>query len=174
MSIYTSVPRSEFKAIRALAAGRKAKREEKRESLPWANSIKPKPSGSLWKWWAYRCDSLWGKAIRARDMRLYGNICRIKKAKGCTGRNECGYHLISKARGHAIRWHLAAGVAACAPCNDGERLNRSLYAEYHDELFGHDFMNALREISHTMKKYDVPGLKQLAEELQKVIVDNQS
>ena len=172
MSIYTRVPRSEFKEIRALAAGRKASREEKRATLPWAKRIKVKLSGSLWKWWAARCDALWGKAVRARDRKLFGDVCRIRKARGCTGRNECGYHLVSKARGHAIRWKLMAGVAACAPCNDGERLNRSLYAEYHDELFGRDFMDALRAISHLTEKFDVPGLKALAVEFQRVIEEN--
>lgn len=169
----TRVDRVDFARIRALAAGRKASREEKRATLPWANRIKAKLSGSLWKWWAARCDALWGKAVRARDRKLFGDVCRIRKAKGCTGQNECGYHLVSKARGHAIRWKLMAGVAACNPCNDGERLNRVLYAEYHDELFGKDFMAALKAISHTTEKYDVPGLKQLAADLQKVIGENQ-
>lgn len=173
MSIYIRVPRAEFKAIRALAADRKASREQKRETLPWAKHVKAKASGSLSKWWAARCDALWGKAVRARDRKLFGDICRIKKARGCTGRNECGYHLISKARGHAIRWKLAAGVAACGPCNDGERLNRVLYAEYHDELFGIEFMKMLKALSYTTNKYDVPGLKALAADLQKVIGENQ-
>lgn len=172
MSIYTNVPRAEFKEIRALAAGRKASREEKRATLPWADHVKAKASGSLSKWWAARCDALWGKAVRARDRKKFGDVCRIRKAKGCTGRNECGYHLISKARGHAIRWKLLAGVAACNPCNDGERLNRVLYAEYHDQIFGKEFMESLKAISHTTKKYDVYDLKALAADLQNVIAGN--
>lgn len=164
--------RVDFNAIRAKAAARKAKATEKRATLPWAKRVRKAASGSLWKWWAARCDALWGQAVRARDRRLYGDVCRIRKAAHCTGRNECGYHLVSKARGHAIRWKLSAGVAACGPCNDGERLNRVLYAEYHDELFGRDFMDSLKVLARTTLKCDVPALKDLAATFRRVIQEN--
>lgn len=162
------VSRADFARVRGLARARKARRAEKRATLPWAKSVKTKASGSLWKWWASRCDALWGRAVRARDRKAYGDICRIRKARGCTGRSECGYHLVSKARGHAVRWAMVAGVAACGPCNQGEMMNRSLYAEFHDEIFGRAFMDALRALSHQTVKYDVPALKQLAETLKGV------
>jgi hypothetical protein len=168
------VTREEMKRIRSIAAAKKAKREEKRATLPWAESVKKKATVSLWKWWAAKCDVWWGKAVRAIDRRLHGDVCRIRRAKNCTGRNEVGYHLITKSRGHAIRWHLSAGVAACAPCNKGEQMNRDLYAQYHDELFGREFMDELRRISHLEAKLDVSDLKELVQKFQAIYAANWS
>jgi hypothetical protein len=154
--------------LRALAKDRKTKREEKRATLPWSGKEKRPRSGSMYKWWAARLDSLWGRVVRARDKFFYGNVCRIRKAKNCTGKAEVGYHLVSKARGHAIRWNLDAGVAACARCNDGERLNRVLYDEYHQELFGADFITTLKVLARQTLKVDPSIMKDMAAEFLRI------
>ena len=154
--------RSDFAAIKAKAAARKEKRQEKRSMLPWADKVKVKRSGSLWKWWRDRCDALWARAVRARDFRLYGDVCRIRKAKGCTGKNECAYHLIERNR-LATRWDLEAGSSSCAPCNLGEMRNRHLYAEHHKKIFGADFMAHLAQKSIGIFKPSIPDFKELAD-----------
>jgi hypothetical protein len=156
--------RSEFNAIKAKAASRKEKAIAKRATLHWADRVKVKRSGSLWKWWRDRCDALWARAVRARDMKRYGDVCRIRKAKGCTVRNECGYHLIERNR-LATRWDLEAGVAACGPCNLGEMRNRHLYAEHHKKIFGADFMADLAQKSLGIFKPSIPDFKELADHL---------
>ena len=155
-----------------MADGRRASRAEKRKSLPWANHVKKKSSGSLWKYWAARCDGLWSEVIKARDRKLYGNICRIGKAKNCTGIGKVAYHIAPKMMGKAVRWLVSNGVLACSACNDGERKNRALYRRHHEELFGKAFVDSLHEKKHDIEKYDVPGLQELAGNLMKMLKEN--
>lgn len=167
----TYVSLAEFREIKRMAEAKREKRAEKAKTL-WVPRPKPKKTPSMAKWWDARLDALWGKAVRSRDRKKFGDVCRIHKARNCTGRNECGYHVISKARGHAIRWKMAAGVAACNPCNDGERWNRVLYDEHHIKIFGKEVIDNLKATSHQTLKLDIPQKKELAAELIRIAQEN--
>lgn len=180
------VTRDELKAHLAKAEARRQKRLAKRTIL-WPNGAKAmlgpvraadkmrggpnlfarrKPA-SLFKIMSARLDALWGLLVRRLSIAKYGNVCRIGKAKRCAGVVQCGYHLLSKGRGHAIRWALEAGVGACHACNKGEQMNRQLYAEYHEELFGREFMDRLKALARTKLDLGVPGVKDKIEDFKR-------
>lgn len=144
---------------REKAEERKAKRSAKRADLPWGKAEpttgaqvrfpwmkRRKRQRSEWDLWLGadgKCDKAWSAVILRRDRVRFGPVCRIGRAQGCTGRAECAYHIKSKAAGRAIRWLLENGVAACAPCNRGEMLNRDKYRAHHVQLFGQAHMDLL-------------------------------
>ncbi len=144
------VPKSEMERIRKLAADRKAKREEKRKSLPWGAEVVPdKPRRPRRKKSAIeiawdRNDALWSEAVRRRDTRLYGPRCRICGQTTSSVRAiMVGYHLVPKKRGAIVRWLLENGVQGCSRCNYGERMNPGKYRDKHVALVGLPLMEAL-------------------------------
>lgn len=184
------VSQSVFDDARRKIAEKKAKREEKRATLPWGKVVGPMPSArvwpssvsakvytnvadvqrdfgtkpkkkspSLWKWWAAKLDALWSVYIKRRDVKSYGNVCRVMKSANCTGTAQVAYHIAPKSLGYAARWNPDNGVAACSACNDGERKNRALYRLHHEIIFGKVLVDNMHALTKTIGKYDVPMLK---------------
>lgn len=108
-------------------------------------------------------DDLWATFIKLRDRLRYGDVCRVRKARMCSGRGEVAYHLVPKQRGDAVRWDLENGVLACSACNGGESANRDLYADYHVELFGKELIDGLKARSRTLVKFSRVDLWSIAE-----------
>lgn len=106
-------------------------------------------------------DALWSLAVRLRDRRAHGPLCRL----GCGRIAVLGYHLVPKQRGDSIRWLLENGVAACSNCNGAELLNRSLYREKHVQIFGRDLIERLEEIAREKVQFKMPDLVALRETL---------
>ncbi len=149
---WVRVPKAEFDRIRKLARDRKAKREEKRKTLPWAEkgggesapkAPKKRRKKSLVEVAWDRNDALWSEAIRRRDTRLYGARCRICGQTAASGSIMVGYHLVPKKRGAVVRWLLENGVQGCSRCNYGERMNPSKYRDKHVALVGKAMVEAL-------------------------------
>lgn len=88
--------------------------------------------------------------IRKRDARLFGGMCVI-----CGQRPiQCAYHILRKTRGDGIRWFEFAIVGACFGCNYGELRHPHLYLEKHIDIFGIEWINAIRAISRNGTKFD--------------------
>jgi len=104
----------------------------------------------------------------ARDAKLG---CRIRKASGCSGRSEVGYHIIPRGK-WAVRWDLDFNgignlVGACSPCNAGENWHRLDYAEHHKKIFGQDFYAALWQKSHERVKHSSLDLQRMLDDVRK-------
>lgn len=179
---WVRVPKGEFDRIRKLASVRKAKREEKRKSLPWGavppltamlnaalkkTRRKKSPIEIAWD----RNDQLWSEAVRIRDTRLYGPRCRIcGQTAGSKGmRSLVGYHLVPKKRGAAIRWLLENGVQGCSHCNYGERMNPSKYRDKHIALVGLPMMEALEARARLTYHFTLEELLEIGRWLKAVI-----
>lgn len=135
---------TDFAAVRAERAARKAKRQEKAATLWPKKARKPRRKKSLF---VRLRDQLDKEAQAYAVKRDEEKGCRIGKAAQCTGKSEIGYHLIPRGK-WKIRWDLDHGgigniVGACSPCNSGERWHRLDYAEIHRQRFGVDFYESL-------------------------------
>ena len=157
----------EMKRIRKLAAEKKAKRQEKAQTL-WkpiepASSMLPAIFRAAKKnirkkspreLQIKKNDDLWSAAIRKRDAFRYGPICLLCGKV----RPLVGYHNIPKKRGMAIRWLLENGVASCSPCNGAERWNPSLYREKICALVGENMVKAIEFRAHTTANFSMDDL----------------
>lgn len=172
---WVRVSREEFDRIKKLAAERKAKREEKRKTLPhgkWpkAESAKEKKPRKRKKrglreiQWD-KNDSLASAAALRRDLIKYGPRCRI-----CGKQRKLEwYHLVRKARSCAIRWLLENIVAGCSPCNGGEFFHPSLYRDKHIALVGKPMVEAIEARAREGAKYSYADLVEIGKWLKAVI-----
>lgn len=168
---WVRVPKEEFARIRKLAADRKAKREEKRKSLPWRDDHpaqpgprrrrKKTPIQIAWD----RNDALWSLAVRRRDTAAFGPRCRIcGQVKPLVG-----YHLVPKKRSCGIRWLLENGVQGCSPCNFGERMNPGKYRDKHIALVGRERMEKLEALAKPGTQFRLDDLLAIGAWLKAVI-----
>lgn len=183
---WVRVSREEFARIKAMAAARKAKREEKRKTMPWGeaseghrpptdaekkahlDSLKPRRprrKKSPIELQEAKNDALWSLAIRRRDREAYGPLCRICHRTEA----DCGYHLVPKKRGRAIRWLLENGVAGCSPCNFGERNHPGLYREKHVSLVGKEVIETIEARARKAVKLTLEDLRAVGAWLKAVI-----
>lgn len=135
-------------AAKQIAAARKAKREEKRKSLPWAKKVKRKklPSMARVKKECWEALSLF---VRERDGRLNQGLCLICGVNKIT----LAYHLIPAGSGSMAKWDPGNIVGGCRDCNWGEKNRRVKYAYIHMRLFGVQYMKRLEERSRIMVQY---------------------
>lgn len=149
------VNRAEFNAIIRKARARKAKRAEKRRQLRAALPIRHTRRELRAK-----LDGLWSLLVKARDG-MKSQVCRV------CGRSpgEVAYHIVPKQRGDAVRWLPENGVLACAACNMGEMLNRSLYRERHKRLFGAGLVEWLEAKAAEGAKFSLPDLVAMRDDL---------
>ena len=159
---------AEFKRIKALAAGRKAKRQAKSLYL-WGKSPqdasgrtkRPRRVLTPRQRFRARLDAIWSLVVRKRDTRCTGGLCRI-----CGNRQiACGYHLVPRGS-DATRWNLENGVGACHECNFGEQKNRISYREKHVVLFGLAKIEYLERESRRIAKFSMSDLERIYKELQ--------
>lgn len=136
------------------AAKRKAKRAEIGMDRP-INQTRSMTKNKL--------DDLWSFYIKLRDRSIYGPVCRIRKARNCTGLGEVAYHIIPKIRGDATRWDFENGALACSACNGGEMMNRDLYADYQVNIFGSELIERLKLKSRIGAKFSRVDLWAIAE-----------
>lgn len=178
---WVRVPKSELDRIRKLAAVRKAKREEKRKTLPWGadkgggestpkappkKRRKKSPIEIAWD----RNDALWSDAVRRRDTKLYGRRCRIcGQTPESNGAVMVGYHLVPKKRTAGIRWLLENGVQGCSRCNFGERMNPSKYRDKHVALVGKKLVEALEARARLSVHFSLEDLVAIGAWLKAVI-----
>ena len=172
---WVRVSQSEFDRIRKLIAERKAKREEKRKTLPHGSHrpeelVDPKERKKRRKKTPRQIqieknDNLASLAARRRDLLKYGPLCRMcGKAKDLVG-----YHVVSKKRSMAIRWLLENIIAACASCNFGEMMNRSAYRDKHIVLLGKDVVEAIEARARGGADFSMPDLVEIGRWLKAVI-----
>lgn len=157
----TQVSRAEFNAIvraqREKAAARKAKREEKRQDLPWGARAaawkRKKMVASPREIMRAKLDGLWAFLIKLRDRLRFGGLCRI------CGRRPIAvaYHLVPRGD-DATRWDPENGVGACAPCNRGEQMNRHRYRAKHVQLFGAEKIERLEAKARTIANFSMTDL----------------
>ena len=154
----------EWKENQLRAAGRRKRRLAKRKVLfkGTAQAVGKAPLRA-------KLDALWGFFIRLRDRLRFGNVCRIRKAKGCSGLGEVAYHILPRGRSDATRWHPSNGVLACSACNRGEQMNRQKYARYHEKLFGRETIDFLNGLAEAGAKYSRQDLVNLAGDLRSMI-----
>ena len=171
---WVRVPKSEFDRIRKLARERKAKREEKRKALPWADKAAPKapkkrrkksPIEIAWD----RNDALWSLVVRQRDTRLYGKRCRICGQLESSVVVMVGYHLVPKKRGASVRWLIENGVQGCSRCNFGERMNPSKYRDKHIALMGKAHVEAIEALARPGTHFSLENLLAIGAWLKAVI-----
>ncbi len=152
----------EFKRIRSLAAGRKAKRAAKAMTL-WpkaAATHRPRRVLSPRQRLRAKLDALWSLVVRKRDTRMTGGLCRICGVRAI----EVGYHIVPRGA-DATRWDLENGVGACHNCNRGEQMNRLAYREKHVVLFGPAKMEHLEWKARQVAKFSTADLEQIYEAL---------
>ncbi len=160
---------AEMARIRAKVAERKAKKEEKRKDLPWGKrqaAAEPEVPRNRRKKTERqvmrdRLDAIWSEAVRLRDRKLYGPLCRICHKDPAT----VGYHIVPKKRGDAIRWLLENGIGGCAPCNGGERWNPGLYRDKHISLLGKDLVERLEAKAREHADFSMDDLKRIYSEI---------
>ena len=165
--VYVSA--SEFKRIRAIAAGRKAKRDEKRETLPWgiraaAAPVVKRKAKTRRQLLRERLDALWSFYIKLRDRIAYKGLCRICGTRAIA----VAYHIVPRGD-DATRWDTENGCGACAPCNRGEQLNRSAYRTKHVEIFGAAKVEYLERQARTTAKFSIPDLETKVMEIKEAI-----
>lgn len=127
------------------AKERKAKRLAKRKAMAGMLpvSVLGRPTVKI-------LDYLWSFAVKLRDKKV-SPICRICGQRPGT----VAYHIVTKQRGHSIRWMLTNGVLACAPCNLGEMMNRALYRDKHIALFGAGIVEGIEAIARARVAVDL-------------------
>lgn len=155
----------EFKRLKALAAGRKAKRAAKALTLwPRATPTPRRPRRVLTPRQRLRArlDALWSLVVRKRDARATGGLCRICGVRAI----EVGYHLVPRGA-DATRWNLENGVGACHNCNRGEQMNRLAYREKHVVLFGVAKMEYLERESRRLARFSTEDLERIYDDLKK-------
>lgn len=173
---WVRVPKEEFARIRKLAADRKAKREEKRKSLPWRDDHPAQPGPRrrrkrtpvqiAWD----RNDALWSLLVRRRDTAAFGPRCRICGQTAESVRAAMvGYHLVPKKRGCVIRWLPEDGVQGCARCNFGERMNPGKYRDKHIALVGQARMEELEALAKPGTQFRLDDLLAIGAWLKAVI-----
>ncbi len=172
------VSRSEFQAIvraqREKSAMRKAKKDEKRSSLPWGDKAAKKPR-------RIRHISMRG-AIKEQivhllgllDARLNGKECRLGHlcpAYRDLGKHDgqVGYHLTPQKRGDAARFLPENVVWACHRANNGERWNRDLYRQHHVTLFGAARVERIEAIARTKADYSMADLREKLAEVRALV-----
>lgn len=101
--------------------------------------------------------------VRLRDKKL-GDWCRICRKRPI----ECAYHLVPKQRGLSIYYNLDNLVGACAACNFGEHLNRSLYRDKHIVLFGKERIERLEAEAAVKIKLTRDQLQDMIENVRKL------
>lgn len=148
----------------ARAKERKAMRKAKRKTI-----FSGKPQAFDRTALRAKLDSLWAFYVKLRDRLYWGGKCRIQKADGCLGVGQVAYHLVPRGRSDATRWHPSNGVAACSPCNMGEKENRLTYARHHEKLFGREEMNWLHDLAEKGAKMSRQDLLDKAVELRGLI-----
>lgn len=162
-----NVTLSEFKAIKKLAAERKAKRQAKALTL-WPIERKPRklraiktPRQRL----RARLDALWSILIRRRDVRLYSGICVI-----CHNRPiQVAYHIVSR-KDDATRWDMDNGCGSCAPCNYFEFLNRGhKVRDKHIAIFGIERVEWLEARARVIANFSLQELEDIEVDLKRRI-----
>lgn len=164
------VSRFEFSSIiraqREKAAIRKAKREEKRATLPWGRPQaqvqkkrgRPSEHARLEK----VLDDLWSYFIKLRDKLLFGGLCRICGSQPI----QVAYHIISRGHG-AIRVDLENGCGACCGCNWWELKTRqqrpAQVRERHIKIFGLELIERLEAKKNQSGKMSVGDLREKIE-----------
>ncbi|MDE2020323.1 MAG: hypothetical protein KGJ13_08315 [Patescibacteria group bacterium] len=97
------------------------------------------------------------------DAAKNGRDCRIKKAKHCLGVGSIAYHIIPQMRGDATRFVRENVVWACVACNRGEQMNRSLYRQYHVDIFGKERVENLESIARGEAHFSIAALQTILE-----------
>lgn len=163
------VSRAEMARVRKAIADRKAKREEKRASLPWGSKPKKKPTklSQISTRGAIKAQIV--HELGLLDRKLHGPYCRLatecpKFKKVGYHAVEVAYHLIPQMRGDAARFLAKNVVWACSDANQGERLNRSLYDDKHIKVFGAARIAEIKEVAREIADFsDADLLEKLRE-----------
>ena len=159
--------RADFNAIKAKAASRKEKREEKREALPWAHRVKANMKGLR--------HATPRKVLKDRIVRLLGLLDRQRNGPQCRihlnhiGDTSC--HIVPQGRGDAARFIPENVYWGCSNANYGEMMNRSHYREIHVRIFGKDYVERIENIARTSRKYTTDELWELHAQI-KGMVEN--
>ncbi len=168
-----------MKRCRALAADRKAKREEKRKTLPWAEPpeeilhgpwtkgrvlthgtfkgylVVKRPAKTRRKLLRGKLDDLWAFFIKLRDRIQFGR-CRICNVRPI----EVAYHIIPRGD-DATRWDEENGCGACHQCNRGEQMNRSRYRAKHVTIFGSQLVEKLEAKARVRAGFTLTDLENM-------------
>lgn len=158
----THVSRAEFDRILRQAAGRKAKRDAKRPSLPWGQRPPADRTAKAKSIGTYRPDRQSIKdnivtLLGHLDRELHGVLCRIHGGH----QGELAYHIVPQQRGDAARFVPENVVWACGQANYGEKWNRSAYRDIHVKIFGRELVERLEAVARTAKKYTTAELLDL-------------
>jgi hypothetical protein len=148
----THVPRSTFEEIKRklkAAAGRKAKRDEKRKDLPWAKKKKRRaPSSRRQAFDRLKAACVTYVLMRAKDRS--DGFCEVGIVCRGQGPAEVWYHVWPQKLGNALKYEVRAILGSCHPCNGGEYFARKRgddsYVKRHMEVLGaaYDDLDALK------------------------------
>ncbi len=158
MSAYPFVSRAEFKAIRAMAAKKKARRAVKQADnaslalaangdappRPAEAPKRPKPrkrrKPSARKAAFKRLKDLCRDFVMLRAKHRTGGFCEV--AMKCQGRGpiEVAYHVTPQAMGNNLKYDVRNLLGSCDSCNGSEYFARkrgsSIYRDRHAEILG--------------------------------------
>lgn len=138
---WVRVSREEMARIRKLAAERKAKREEKRKSLPWGapkaeQPKEPKPRRPRRKKTDRqrligRLDAVFSLFVRLRAKARTGGTCEVCRKRPI----EHCFHWVGRGD-FATRWDPDNAVGSCRGCNLDEHYRKRVYRDRHIERVG--------------------------------------
>lgn len=95
------------------------------------------------------------------DRKINGPICRFHKDH--QGDTSC--HIVPQSRGDAARFEPDNVYWGCRAANYGEFRHRSLYRQYHIDIFGKETVERLEEIAKGFKQYSHKELMVLRDKL---------
>lgn len=113
--------------------------------------------------------------LKSQIVRLLGLLDRKRNGPMCRfhldheGDTSC--HIVPQSRGDAARFEPDNVYWGCRAANYGEFRHRSLYRQYHIDLFGKDTVERLEEIAKGFRQYTHKELLCLREEIKLKILN---
>lgn len=151
----------DFYAKRAASKERRAKRAVKRRTIWKTAPLRLTPATIN-----AQLTQLWGLIILLRHRKLFGPLCRI------CGVNYANtpYHIVPKQRGNSVKWDLDNGCGSCGPCNNSERINRSLYQDVrHPAIFGSELIARLKEKARLNMQLSMADKLEMRERFKRIL-----
>lgn len=139
---------SEFKAIKAKALERKAKRRAKAKQL---KTFKPTRKGLVKK-----LDEVFSEWIRIKTRRQFGPMCPFCGKKPI---EQC-FHFITRAK-HIVRWDEDNAIGSCRGCNFYNEQNPAPFLNFYLNKFGSEAWDRLFRKSNNIAKFDRSRLQEI-------------
>ena len=152
-----------IKQYMAKAAGRKAKREQKRLELGLpARGDRPKkaPRRSERKTLVGQLDALFSEYIRTKAKRSFGGECPFSHKDGRRHPVQHCFHFITRAK-YSVRWDPRNAIGSCAGCNLENEYNPHRFIDWFIKAFGQQKFSVLVRDSNRLARFSNEDLRQI-------------